>query len=404
MRCLRTKELDVRKTNDARWIDQKCTPDVVSAVADIVDSLVQENGENYKFNAKDVWFSKYAREYILEQFNKSDPTKKTSVAEYNKFYQQPLNMLAYAGVLNKEKIKRTNVYSVNNLELLQYIGMSDRNALLFLQTYIKEVLKESGLYPQFEKFFNFQTKESFNDLKDEFTKFCQTYTRIKRVLEPHRIFPKVINPLANEMHKCGSSRGTMSHSTITYTDLMYNKENFRDIFADKPKDVSRQEWLKEHPIKMSRVAKIKADSARAKRYVRKFNDKYFGGTSELKDKFAIGQATQMHHIFPQNEFSEIAGYTENIIALTPSQHFNEAHPKNNTQIIDTTFQELLLKAKATTIDYVVKHEDIEQIYSFDRFAHVLKVGLNLAKPEENYNDYISAVNEISKHYIVKFDN
>ena len=84
------KELDVRKTGDGRWIDQKCTPDVVCAVADIVDSITQDKDSDYEFTAKDVWYSEYAREYILDQFNKSDPTAKSSVAEYNKFYHQEI--------------------------------------------------------------------------------------------------------------------------------------------------------------------------------------------------------------------------------------------------------------------------------------------------------------------------
>ena len=29
----------------------------------------------------------------------------------------------------------------------------------------------------------------------------------------------------------------------------------------------------------------------------------------------------MHHIFPANEFPSIADYLENLIALTPTQHF-----------------------------------------------------------------------------------
>ena len=157
-----SKTLDIRKTGYGRWIDQKCTPDVVSAVADIVDSITNSEQPMDWFTAKDVWFSEYARENILEQFNKSDPTKKSAVAEYNKFYQQPLNLLAYAGVLEMSKKGRSNVYHVINPELLEYIGLSERNALKFLQVYITEVLIHSGLYGMFETFFDNQTEESLN--------------------------------------------------------------------------------------------------------------------------------------------------------------------------------------------------------------------------------------------------
>ena len=49
---------------------------------------------------------------------------------------------------------------------------------------------------------------------------------------------------------------------------------------------------------------------------------------------------------------------------------------------------------------MVEHKDLDQIYSFDRFAHVLKVGFETDKPETDYNDYVSAVNEINLHYDV----
>lgn len=391
-------ELDIRHTHDGRWIDQKCTPDVVCAVADIVDSITADQPKDYFFNSKDVWFSEYAREYILQQFNKSDPTAKSAVAEYNKFYQQPLNMLAYAGVLKKEKQGRTNVYSVVDSEMLQYIGMVDRNALQFLQVYITEVLKSSGLLDSFETFFENQTPDTFQTLKKQFANFCHEFTNIKRDFEPNRIFTKVLNPLAQQKHKLGTQKGRLSKDVISYADLMYNTKNFRDIFAQKPKDISRQDWLKSNPVEGSILAKFKADSAKAKKYVRRFNNKYFNGQSELHDSMNVGQATQMHHIFPQHSYREISGYVENIIALTPSQHFTEAHPNNNTQVIDPAVQELLLKAKADTIQYTNLHPEMEQIYSFDNFAHVLKVGFGIEKPESEYNDFVSAVNEITAHY------
>lgn len=398
LRTIHHKELDVRKTHDGRWIDQKCTPDVVCAVADIVDSISEGKGYNFSFNSKDVWFSDYAYEYVIQQFNKSNPKSKSSVAEYNKFYQQPLNLLAYAGVLKRTKQGRTNVYTIIDSDMLQYIGMADRNALHFLQIYITEVLRYSNLSEPFENFFEEQTDESFQSLKTSFSDFCHKYTNIKRTYEPNRIFSKVLNPLAQKRHKKGARHGRLSKDVITYTDLMYNTKNFRDIFAHKPKGVSRQDWLKQHPASKSVLAKFRADSAKAKKYVRRFNDKYFDGQSELQDSMAVGSATQMHHIFPQHNFREISGYVENIIALTPSQHFSEAHPNNHTQEIDPEMQELLLKAKAHTIEYVTTHPQMEQIYSFDNFAHVLKVGFDISKPESEYNDFDSALNEITAHY------
>lgn len=66
---------------------------------------------------------------------------------------------------------------------------------------------------------------------------------------------------------------------------------------------------------------------KAKRRLRKFNDTFNNGRSEITDAMSIGQqATHMHHIFPKNEFPVIADYVENLIALTSGQHLQKAHP------------------------------------------------------------------------------
>lgn len=391
-----TQELDIRKTHDARWLDQKCTPDVLCAVADIVIKLPGEF--NKEFSSKDVWYSDYAIENINDQFNKSDSTSDRAKAEYNKFYQQNLNLLAYAGILEKKKNGRENIYKIINTSLLYYISMGDDKALTFLQLYITRVLKDSNIYNNFEYFFEKQDMVSFTTLKDNFIEFYKENTPIKGELEPKRIFTKVLNPLALSKHKKGTQRGRMSAQPIMYQDLMYNQQNFRDIYANKPKNITRQEWLSKHPIEISRQSKIRSDSAKAKNIVRLFNNKYFKGKSEMQDDLSAGKATQMHHIFPQSMKPEIAGYVENIVAITASQHFQKAHPNNNTQTFDPQYQHLLLIAKADTINTVLSNKKWDQIYSFDRFATVLKIGMNLDKPAEEYNDYQSALNEIELYY------
>lgn len=61
---------------------------------------------------------------------------------------------------------------------------------------------------------------------------------------------------------------------------------------------------------------------RAKRNLRRFNDVYRNSKTEVYDERHIDDpATQMHHIFPANEYPQIADYLENLIALTPTQHF-----------------------------------------------------------------------------------
>ena len=58
---------DIRKSHYGRWIDQKCTPDVVWSVSDFILNYV----DNIKphFSPKDIWNSEYAKETVAETFS-----------------------------------------------------------------------------------------------------------------------------------------------------------------------------------------------------------------------------------------------------------------------------------------------------------------------------------------------
>lgn len=81
---------------------------------------------------------------------------------------------------------------------------------------------------------------------------------------------------------------------------------------------------------------IKYQTAKAKKLLRTFNYRL----SEVKDELAVGHAINMHHIFLENEFKEISGYVENLIALTFSHHFQRAYVHGNTRIINKAFQQI----------------------------------------------------------------
>ena len=49
-------DLDVRKTRDARFADQKCTPDVVCFIAECILNIVQQG---QTFTVSDIWDSHY---------------------------------------------------------------------------------------------------------------------------------------------------------------------------------------------------------------------------------------------------------------------------------------------------------------------------------------------------------
>ena len=258
--------------------------------------------------------------------------------------------------------------------------------------------RDSGLWDAFESFFDEQTKENFKIAKDKFCKFCWDYTPITegKKDEPHRIFAKVINPLAVQKKKRGAIGGILSKRIITLENIKYNRANNRDKNI-KDKNMSRQQAQNVDTIEK---AVYNYNIERAKRRLRKFNDKFNNARSEILDSMSIGQqATNMHHIFPINEFPIISDYVENLIALTAGQHFQKAHPAGNTQVIDRDFQYICLINKTESIRKNLVDGIGEPLYDFFLFMFVLDTGLRTdffeALPE---NDFVQVVSGIDINF------
>ena len=139
--------------------------------------------------------------------------------------------------------------------------------------------------------------------------------------------------------------------------------------------------------------------ARAIKNLRKFNDTYNNGRSEVIDVLARGPATHMHHIFPQNEFTEIADYIENLIALTSGQHLQKAHPAGNTQKIDLDYQYLCLINKTESIRMNIVEGFGEPLYDFGDYMYVLDTGLKTDYFEAlQENDFANVVSGIEVNF------
>lgn len=379
---------DIRVTNNGRWIDQKCTPDVVNIVSDCIIHYVADD-INKEFTSTDIWRSQYAESFVRDIFNKPSTKSTLSQNEYDKFFAQPLELLASAQVLSKTKRGNRNFYRVQNEAVLQYISLRERNAFIFIHNYCEKVLRDSGIWESFEQFFTEQTKEVYYAVKERYEQFIIANTPINGVTEVRRIFTKVINPLACARGKHGTARGYFSKHRITYAELMYNRENFRDLHADKPKGITRNEW-KEQRKREINVNYIKYQSQKAKQFLKQYNDEYRASKSEFADEYSHGNATHIHHIFPESDYPEIAAHLENLIALTPTQHLTKAHPNNNTKRIDVAYQEKLLKAKVAQIEENLTNPNAEKIYSFQQLIEVLNVGF--------HTDYEVDVNDFNKVY------
>jgi len=358
---------DIKVTKNARFMDQKVTPDVLCIVADCVLSFIETQNNNIiEFNSTDIWKHEYSNTNIKEIFGKTDVTNQKAKNEYDKFFQQPLKALAYAKILKEEKRGGKIYFSILNKEILEYISVKERNTLNFLNIYLEKVLKDSDIWYLFENFFVDNTKDKFDLLKSNYELFIIQHTPINGEIEVRRIFTKIINPLAFKRQKHGTSRGFFSKDIISNDVLMYNRKNWRDIAKNKSETRDEYELRAKSEIEKSKNAYVKYTINKATNIVRKLHTP----TSEINDDLSVGDATQVHHIFMKSEYPQIESHIENLILLTGTQHNTKAHPNNNTRIINKDYQLLCLLAKSDSI------EKYYNIYSKEDFLFVLQVGLN----------------------------
>lgn len=355
-------DLDIRKSHDARFVDQKCTPDIVCFMADCVMNLIATKP---KFVINDVWETQFFIQNTRVIFNKPWANDKKAYNEYNKVLSQPLKLLAYAHILNVEKINGALTFSVANEELLDFISRKDRNAYTFLYCYFCKVLTDSGFMRYMEEY----KAEYATNLVAERERLYNKYfmmisgnTPTHSRLDIRRMFHKVLNVFAAQ-NSIPGSKGKMA---MTYSDLMYNRKNWRDL--GKEKTITRKEASGDDSE--DRIAAINNYYVqKAIALIRKIQT-----DSEVHDSWSNGAATQVHHIFPRSLFPQIAHYVENLILLTATQHNTKAHPNNNTQAINKDYQLVCLLAKADTIEKSIAQVG-EKYYTKDNFVHVINVGL-----------------------------
>lgn len=357
---------DVRKSGNARFTDQKCIPDVVCAVAECIIEYIDGN-TCARFSKDDIWHSEYANRLLSECFSKPDTENEAMSSEYDKFFAQPMKMLASAGILSEEKEKGVNVYQVIEYDILTFISIREKNALIFLDTYLSKVMSDSGCMPYFDDFFTLQNKNSFETLREKLTYLYKNYTPVKGNYEPPRIYNKIINIMAFRRRKKGTIRGSLSKWPVTIDEIRYNRINWRD--TEKPKGMSRQEYATQLD---NRVENYSGYYERAVNQAKKFV-KELERFSEVHH-YPSYVATDAHHIFMKSEFPELADMPENIIALTGTEHYAYAHPNRNTQRTDPDYQMICLLSKLDSIERNFQNGNAD--YSLNDFTVVLNKGLD----------------------------
>lgn len=356
-------DLDIRKSNNARYVDQKCTPDIVCFMADCVLNMIATKPI---FVINDIWATQYFIENTRVVFNKPWANDKKAYNEYNKVLSQPLKLLAYAHILNVNVSDGALTFSVANEELLDYISRKDRNAYNFLYCYFVKVMSDSGFLKFFEEYAIkclVNSIEARDELYEHYYRLINGNTPSHSRLDIRRMFHKVVNVIAAEHHLPGSN-GKLTY----YSDLMYNKKNWRDM--DKDKTITRQEVLNQENDEKQEIINTYYIQ-KATSIIRKIHTQ-----SEVRDSFGNGEATQVHHIFPKSQFPQIAHYIENMILLTATQHNTKAHPNNKTQQINKDYQLVCLLAKADTIETSL-YKFGDKYYRKESFVYVINTGLTV---------------------------
>lgn len=359
---LQQRQLDIRVTKDARFMDQKCTPDVISTVAECI-----QNYDGNTFCVTDIWNSEFASTMIVRFFQKPNTTDERSSSEYDKFFGQPIKMMSYAGILElvPNHAGRSNYYRIANKTLLNYLAVRDRNVYDFLIIYLTQVLYQSGILGLFDTFFSEQSKAGYDKLKYRFERYIIQNTSINTNIEVRRIFTKILNPLAVEKSKLGTKHGRLSKENIRYEELLYNRLNFRDL--NKPKDISRFEWARQQPpLEEQEIFRVE----KAKRQVKRYQ-----GTNSEVHPYLFGTANHAHHIFPQSQFIELSDTLENLIVLTAEEHFEFAHRNSSTSTISLGYQMVCLLSKIDSINRSINIKR-HSFYSLENYIGMLETGLN----------------------------
>lgn len=364
---------DIRVSRNSRFMDQKCTPDVVCAVSECVLNYTSEDN-NKSFTKNDIWHSDYSNALLNEYFTKPNANRDDMQREYDKFFGQPLLLLASSGILTDIGTAGRHNYVVADRDILEYISQGERNSTRFLNAYLTKVMTDSGMWRYFDDFFSQQNPDSLESLRNALVAFYRANTNINGDLEPPRIYNKIINIIAFANRKKGSVQGRISDDIISTSDIMYNRVNWRDI--NKLRTMSRQEAIA-HIQDTQSIGSFNYAVNKAKAQVKQLHP-----YSEIH-RFEEYPASQAHHIFLASEFPELADRIENIICLTPNQHFYKAHPENKTSVADLDYRIVCLLCKLDSIE--MNFREGKDDYSLTEFVYVLNTGLGTS----DFNDRMS---------------
>lgn len=383
-------DFDIRQNHNARYVDQKCTPDIVCFIA---DCIISTSCATKHFSVNDLWEERYFIDNCRVIFGKPSPADPSARNEYNKVLCQPLKLLAYAHVLQVTYVGKQLDFCVNDETMLEYIATKERNAYNFMLKFFMRVAEASGITRFFEEYkatCEVNPRAAKATIYEKYHRFISANTPSHSKTDVDRIFHKVFNLYAYSNMLPGS-HGKL----LDWYDLMYNRVNWRDK-DKKKKSLTREQALKAEIEEMNQNFYIDYQVNKAIRKVRQVQ----GIESEVRDGLSNGIATEVHHIFPKSEFPDIASYFENLILLTSSQHRQKAHPHSNFHIVDKEYQLICLMSKSRTIEEFIS-DNGESFYSKKSFVKVINIGIQTDEIQES--DSFDSIRKFLHDYYNRYD-
>lgn len=393
---LANMNLDIRQTKNGRWYDQKVTPDIMAVICETIVELQKQSGN--LFSSTDIRKSKFFAQCMEQNFGKPSPNNPGTKREYDKVSLQPLNVLEASGIITTTSAKRPKQFQIRKgfSCVLENMAGNELVAAEFLNLYISESLRQSGLWEDFESFFESQNQQSFSHLKSRYVDFIRKHTDIKKELEPRRIFSKVLNIPAYALRKQGTRGGRMSAGPIALIDIRYNQINFRDV--KKLKNVPRQQ--QSGPLKFDSDGGT-PPSRFVQRIIKDVKE-FHKNTSEIQDEFSSidpnsSRPVEGHHIFPKSQYPGLATWRENIITLTQTQHHGQAHGGHG-QSVSYSYQYLCLQKKLEAIEKCAQDPNCN-FYSLHAFKKMLRhVGIITKSAYVQTLDFDGVRREMANYY------
>jgi len=369
------ERVSLEKTiSNGTYFEQKITPDVLSFTARCILELTNED-LTQEFSDNQLRDLDFFEQITTTYFSKPGQSSETE-NEYNKFTSYHLGLLEFSGIL-EEVSQRPKKYKIIKLEILKFISENDRNALIFLEAYLKKLLIDNNFSEKFKEYKDQPTQQKYVWLKDQFWRWAREHTGVRGNLPTHtnRVFNKIFNLFAYTNSLPGESRARIREGLCPYRYLIYNRLNFRDV--NRPMGMSRLEYNKIIERDVADVGWIALLTQTAKSKIRARHL-----TSEVdNDNYSpeINGRIQVHHIFSRAEYLEFSSYLENLISLTAGQHNSHAHDRG-PQSLNKKFQIICLLAKLESINASINQND--SFYDLKKFVEILNKGLGLSLPED----------------------